>query len=510
MTRLALCMSGQLRESDAALLRLREVMAGLDITLIASLWDATGRKASGALNPDQLARVIDEPSYLMLPWPLMGKPPLRELIAAAQAKLPEVPTGPGVVDARIRAIFPEAIVDIEPSSSLDLELPPGTNDGNSLRMLYKIWRCNEIRRAQEARGGAFDYVLRLRPDMLMRDASLDVIRTRCNEATILVDHVHHDRQRVGDSFAAARPAVMDCYAAGFGQALLSRHAWDSVHALMYQHLAGCGIAMDLFPATQSYVLDAQLTADQLRVVLDEMLAQAPLDNALAVMRRVLHAQAAIAAGAEGRAEAQIAAIVSDDLLGEDSMDCAMIGCAMLLEAQGEPGLALCATLIAAFKRMRFSPFRRPALARLVQQRLSAIDIPEDEAGSNGQRLSELLALQPRPTWMRQMLAGTLAGSRRRATEPLQRVLSEFLASHALASRFLAECAGQPGRPLAVWFMRNAAPGLPGGFGLPGFAPGLHLRMAAALRAAGYAREAELHEAAAKAPQAAAPPPEEDP
>ena len=79
------------------------------------------------------------------------------------------------VKNKILLFFPKSFIDVE-KENLDLEFEKSVPDKNSIKMLYKIWRCNEIKKKIERKNGIFDCVVRNRCD-----AEIKIFETLVNQ-----------------------------------------------------------------------------------------------------------------------------------------------------------------------------------------------------------------------------------------------------------------------------------------------------------------------------------------
>ena len=229
MTRFCLCLTGQLRAPDLALPALAAKLARRDVTVVFSVWDRVGRKVDGAMNEHQLRRVFDKEAYSCLPPEWYGAHNIWRALPLLHEDLrrrggPEDAEG---IRALLRRHVPGAVVDIESGSLLDLEFAEERDDRNSVRMLYKIWRANEIAKRLARETGGFDVVVRMRPDLRVDHLDFDAIAARVAAGAFLVDDWRGDY--CADNFAAGTPAALDVYASTFARALARPQTWNNIH-----------------------------------------------------------------------------------------------------------------------------------------------------------------------------------------------------------------------------------------------------------------------------------------
>lgn len=395
--RLAVCVSGQLRGDDAALRVLASTLHGLDATIIFSVWDRYGGKIDGSLNLDQMPRLFDGAACSALPFGWIGEGRLWAALPTLRQQRETMFEGDGQADAirqRLLVLFPQAVIDIEQADTLALAFDQAKEDRNSLRMLYKLWRANEIKRRLERQQGArFDAVIRLRPDLLLPQIDLPRLADAISRKVILVSGFIPGGGFVGDNFAAGSSAAMDRYASLFGRAVVDPEGWDFIHRELHRHLQSQGLAYELHPNAQQLAADRCLSAADLDDHLAEMeqasdAAWTPLH---AVTRRAL--QGAHSLSLSQAAQAQ-------DRLLEGGMPCdagpqdldgwlAVMGRAQL--QLGRPAAAV-ACLLSAWSRRNISvaALRGAALEELCDA-LSQVALGLDGRGAPAELGRELLA-----------------------------------------------------------------------------------------------------------------------
>lgn len=231
MKKLCICLSGQVRNDRYSLITLRESLNNLkeiEVTTIFSVWETTGQKIDGSIHLDQVNRIFD-PSFVdFIPLNWYGKN-FWNYFPKTYQKLQEF-VGADALEI-ISEIFPDAIIDIENNNLLDLEFEYSRIDKNSKKMLYKIWRCNEIKKGIESKKGTFDYVIRMRPDFIIKQ-----IKVPNNTNNIIqIPGVGNRENFLMDTFAFGSSKAIDYYASLFGESLGNNFPF--VHKALYNHLA---------------------------------------------------------------------------------------------------------------------------------------------------------------------------------------------------------------------------------------------------------------------------------
>lgn len=282
MTRLCVCLSGQLRGDDAALASLARQLQGLDATVVVSVWDRFGGKVDGSVNVDHLPRLFTPAVCDAVPLAWLGGHRFWESLPRLHAERRAMFEGDGdgkgaaeAVRAQVLRHFPQAVLDIEPADALALAFDQPKEDRNSLRMLYRIWRANELKRGLERRAGRpFDAVLRLRPDLFLKALDLPAIVSAAERGVVLVNAFVAGGSFVGDSLAAGSSAAIDRYAALFGRAVADPAGWDFIHHELHHHLVREGLAYEAYPAVGELAIDERLGAARVAASLAGMQAEA--------------------------------------------------------------------------------------------------------------------------------------------------------------------------------------------------------------------------------------------
>ncbi|MEM9282360.1 MAG: hypothetical protein AAGA96_11065 [Verrucomicrobiota bacterium] len=204
----------------------------IDWTIIISLWDQAQPKCDGALFLWQLSRMFADDVWKYLPSSCFGSQ-FGQRFPGLLGKMGQV------FDfdlKRLEVLFPGAILDVEPSDLMDLSFTEPKEDSNSKRMLYKIWRANEIKRQIErTRSEKFDLVIRSRPDLLF-DIGPEFGRIPVPPDHLFLPPPLNRENYFNDVFAYGSSEAMDRYAALFGKSI--EGAWKNIHRELFDHLRG--------------------------------------------------------------------------------------------------------------------------------------------------------------------------------------------------------------------------------------------------------------------------------
>jgi|GEM_PF-3750377 len=229
--KLCVCVSGQVRDLDA-LIGIRKAFEGqpYETQFVFSLWRRTGVKNSGAFRFPQRNRLFGPAYAKALPhhWNFdhfyTALPEMRATLNDSVE----------ISEVTIRAVFPDATIDIE-DETLFLEFESDVGDQNSLKMLYKIWRANQLKRKLEAKSDVrFDRVLRVRPDSFISPVLAGLVQ---DTGDVLYLPWLHEDGRAADEIALGSSRQMDIYSQLFLKTAMSpMRRWGGIHAELYDHL----------------------------------------------------------------------------------------------------------------------------------------------------------------------------------------------------------------------------------------------------------------------------------
>ncbi|HWX47009.1 MAG TPA: tetratricopeptide repeat protein [Roseomonas sp.] len=357
--KIALCIAGQLRDEHLTLPQAAEVARRLGAQVFISTWRRRGTKVTGIIGDSQAERMFGREFALALPERLLGGTRLVEAVPgfgeAVNAHYGEV------TRAELEAHLPGAVIDIEDQDLLCLDLETDAPDVNSLRMLYKIWRCNEMKRRHEkAMGARFDLVIRMRPDLAIDIAPADAeaMLALCREGAILIPDGGRMARYLKDTIAVASSAGADQYARLFGQAVLAPHRpWRLIHNELYDHLVAGGLEPRHFPLTRSLV-DRDPAAQRIkrRILLEQIGRGAveaeafPASTGWPAVRAILSAAHAVAEGAPlDSVLATVGAIDLDGLDGELKARACLV-LALAFERDGQEAARYLSLFLAVFHR----------------------------------------------------------------------------------------------------------------------------------------------------------------
>jgi tetratricopeptide (TPR) repeat protein len=270
-TRVAFCISGQFRDDHLTLPRTAEIARAEGASVFVSTWRRRGTKSTGIIHLDQAARIFGSVFAQALPAQLCADVHLNLAVPELAGKLQGTP--PSVTEDQVKAYFPTAIVDIEDENlCLDFH-DPNVHDTNSLRLLYKNWRCNELKRVAEKQQGApFDVVVRFRPDVVPHGQSVTIAAAADLSRTILVPYGGPSELWLNDILAISNSANADHYARLFGKALLEpRRKWDIIHVELFRHLEELGINIELIDIEQHITQDFEHRQPQARKALLDLI-----------------------------------------------------------------------------------------------------------------------------------------------------------------------------------------------------------------------------------------------
>lgn len=247
--KICICISGQVRGEMVALKKLadeiKKVPEMISVTIIFSIWKRTGLKIDGYLGFSQLHRIFEPDLAKIIPISYYGinfwnNFPKTYKFLKNQCNID--------FENEIKNLFPKAIIDIE-DEILDLEFSVPKIDKNSIKMLYKRWRCNEIKKKIERESGKFDLVMVTRPDyMFTINPNINPNVNLESETTIYIPNPSDRFKYVNDLMAYGSSIVIDKYCSLFSKSI-STNLWKNIHFELFKHLQSLNIQIaqpDLF------------------------------------------------------------------------------------------------------------------------------------------------------------------------------------------------------------------------------------------------------------------------
>jgi hypothetical protein len=234
--KIAFCVSGQIRGPKSMLRDIAELAEKVGADVFLSVWEERGRKTfSGATGSYQLSRLMGVVPALMLPHAFYNR--MHDIFPDIDRRLAAITED---VRDELAEIFPDAVTDIEaPIPDLDLETEG--NDTNSLRMLYKIWRCNRLKRDTEAaRGQRYETVARFRPDVLPDVEAYRRMDVGPNHAAF--PGRDHAGGRLSDVLWICDSPTDDYLSSLFGTAAQApQRRWRTIHRELHAHAVAGGL-----------------------------------------------------------------------------------------------------------------------------------------------------------------------------------------------------------------------------------------------------------------------------
>jgi len=193
---IAICVSGQIRTPLDALIEIAKEAEAINADLFVSVWSQLGGKTfGGAVGPKNIQRIVGRDAALFLPDNWLGR--MREVFPKSDDYFPK---RSAFTERDISSILPNAVIEVEDDSP-DYDL--NTSDSNSLRMLYKIWRANQLKRESEIlRKRRYEKVIRVRPDMLFNGDVIQRLDVSSN-AFFVQNHVGHRPNYINDTIWVA-------------------------------------------------------------------------------------------------------------------------------------------------------------------------------------------------------------------------------------------------------------------------------------------------------------------
>ncbi len=250
--RIAICISGQVRSPLSMLHRIAEEAALCHADVFISVWSQVGQKTfEGAVGPKNIRRIMAPEVARQLPEHWLGR---MKVIFPDFARF--FPKHPPIAPDVLADIFSGAEIEVEDDGP---QFAFAAADSNSLRMLHRIWRANQMKQAAErARGQRYEKVLRLRPDMLFSGVGLANLPIGENQLFVQ-GHAGNRADYLNDTIWAARSESDDAIAALYQRCkTVNPDEWDGIH----RELAAAAKGAGLVPAVIRIIKPVHERADQ--------------------------------------------------------------------------------------------------------------------------------------------------------------------------------------------------------------------------------------------------------
>lgn len=223
--------SGQIRGYQALIDlsdKIKEINSQHEITLIISTWSKSGMKYSGALGFGQVSRIFTEDIYTKIPNNYYGEN-FWDHFENTEKFSKNEDVNSNLIEKTFSKIKNlDLIIDIE-DEILNLEFNFNAKDKNSMRMLYKRWRCNEIKKKIEReKNSKFDLVVCSRPDAYL-DISNPQVTSNNND--LMVPQNLEVKNYINDVFSYGSSDAINIYTSLFVKTLSDD--WDYVHREYY-------------------------------------------------------------------------------------------------------------------------------------------------------------------------------------------------------------------------------------------------------------------------------------
>lgn len=232
---ICICLCGQLRGKLSSLHDSYNKIIENDkinnYTIIFSIWEKSSEKIDFQ-SPGQLDRVFDKTISSFIPYSYY-KNGIFNYLNSAKEYLVRFSNNSNEV---LKFNLCNSIIDIE-TENLDLHLDEQREDKNTFKMLYKRWRCNEIKKKIERKNKKkFDMVLITRPDALfeINHTLLDSNFDKNPECIYIPGFNINPHGYANDLYAYGSSESIDKYVELFKKCI--GNDIDYIHNELYHHL----------------------------------------------------------------------------------------------------------------------------------------------------------------------------------------------------------------------------------------------------------------------------------
>jgi len=273
--RVAVLVSGQVRSDNSDIEKIAEACQQVNADVFLCVWRKRGAKGlGGGQGLLQLARAFGNRFALAIPRNWIGAN-MRKVFPVSDHLFPDL----GSIQAEQMAeIFPGAHIEIVEDQD-DLTIP--YMDSNSLRMLYMINKCNEMKREAEARGGfTYDVVARHRPDVKM-DYTRAIDRFNADKKTVFPKSDLKNTGQLHDIFWVGSSEEDDTLSRLYFHANATRkEGWKGIHFELRDWTEKHSIDLVMFNCLTAGINDASFKNNDIQLAAAQKLLDAVRDRKL--------------------------------------------------------------------------------------------------------------------------------------------------------------------------------------------------------------------------------------
>lgn len=249
--RMAVLISGQVRSDDSDIELISQACQGLDADIFVCVWRKRGTKGfGGGQGLLQLTRIFGNELTIAMPRNWIGAN-MRHVFPESGHILPDLGN---LTEDGLAEIFPDAQIQILEDRD-DLTIP--YMDSNSLRMLYMINKCNEMKRQAELTGGfVYGSVVRHRPDIRLDYARAvshfhEQHKVLLPKSDVTINHLH-------DIYWVCSSEDDNLLTSLYNHAENTREkGWNGIHNELFDWTIKNNIRYEMYPCATSGLNDAK-------------------------------------------------------------------------------------------------------------------------------------------------------------------------------------------------------------------------------------------------------------
>ena len=241
MKKIAFCISGQIRSFDALKLlneEINRIKENFETKVFLSTWTKKGIKTAGAFGPNQQNRIFDEELFPYLPDLWINENNYSRFWSYFPKNLERINN---LVNEDSSLLSKEAILELINVDYIDLEdenlylefedwQKSNHIKSNSMKMNYKIWRCNALKKFHEKENDLFDIVISCRPDISISFKTL-FNNLVCNDGEAFF--MPPRNYRLNDMIRLSNSKTADLLSSIFSKTIESPNTWTDTHSENY-------------------------------------------------------------------------------------------------------------------------------------------------------------------------------------------------------------------------------------------------------------------------------------
>ena len=265
---IAFCISGQIRSFEALKninKEINKIRNDFYINIFISTWDKKGILEGNHWRKEgKLKRIFEEELVPYLPEIWLNENKIWKYLPKNKARI-DSELSTKITKEKILENIDADFIDIE-EEKMDLNFHENherfNKDRNSIKMYYKGWRCNEIKKQFEKKNNIFDFVIGFRPDREIYLKS-DFMNIELEDKIIFCKTFPKMKNYFDDSIRITNSHTSDILSTIFSKTIEYPNNWKGTHKELYSYCKNLNIKN--FPI-QDYITLKEIKTDKINLI----------------------------------------------------------------------------------------------------------------------------------------------------------------------------------------------------------------------------------------------------